>query len=147
MRDPYSSIGFLHRRVRVDQVYSLKYPYDLDDDEKFIEEKDHKWSAWELCESYADFRGYRTNKGGKLDVYRAGKEILKETFNGVIRLYFYPPDPHKEEEEERKGLRDNILHAAKQSHLAWNTLLENSSVHSAGDEEEGSDDSEEDSEE
>jgi ribosome biogenesis GTPase A len=125
VREPYSSIGFLHRRLRVDQIYSLKFPYDLDEDEKFIEEKNHKWSAWELCESYADLRGYRTNKGGKLDIYRAGKEILKETVNGVIRLYFSPPDPIQEEEEEKNGLRENILHAAERSHLIWNSLVEN----------------------
>lgn len=122
LREPYSSVGFIHKRIPLDKVYDLKFPYDLDDDESKEYEKDHKWTAYELCEAYADFRGYRTQKGGKLDSHRGGKEILKEVANGVIRLYFEPPDAEKEEMLEKEGKRENLLDAAREAQKFLETL-------------------------
>ena len=69
----------------------------------------HAWSGYEVCQSFAFLKGYRTRNGG-LDTYRAGEvsllcvptshccttaltgnEILRETLDGHILLFFEPP--------------------------------------------------------
>ena len=41
--------------------------------------KDHSWSAWDICEEFAKDRGFYTAKAARPDVYR-GKESLNVWF-------------------------------------------------------------------
>ncbi len=65
VREPYSAVGFLAERVPVEKVYGLT-----------LEDPSKPWSAWELCERYAQKRDY-TTRHGAWDTYRAGNEILR----------------------------------------------------------------------
>ena len=98
-REPYSAIGFLAKRVPIERVYGLRPVEDPDADPET-----YSWSAWELCEAYAKKRCY-TTKRGRFDVYRAGNEILRETLDGVILLYFAPPltSMRSEAEEQERS--------------------------------------------
>lgn len=49
------------------------------------------WSAYTLCEAYAEQRGFYTRKGGRPDVNRAANLIIRNTYNGQILLAFPPP--------------------------------------------------------
>lgn len=77
VREPYSAIKYLAECIPVEKIYNLE-PID-----------DEPWSAWKICEAYAEKRGYRT-KSGRLDTHRAGREILFDVIDGRIVLYFLP---------------------------------------------------------
>jgi ribosome biogenesis GTPase A len=64
-REPYSAIRYLLERVRVEEVYNLAPPDGSP-------AENYPWSGFNICESYAIKRGYRT-KGGRDDTYRAGE--------------------------------------------------------------------------
>lgn len=81
VREPYSAIKYLAECIPVEKVYNLE---PLNDD---------PWSAWSICEAYAEKRGYRT-KSGRLDTHRAGREILFDVIDGRIVLYFLPDQAH-----------------------------------------------------
>ncbi|ELR25337.1 GTPase of unknown function subfamily protein [Acanthamoeba castellanii str. Neff] len=93
VREPYSAVGFLAERAPVEKVYGLT-----------LEDPSKPWSAWELCERYAQKRDY-TTRHGAWDTYRAGNEILRDALDGRVLLFFYPPEetpdadggPHEDE--------------------------------------------------
>lgn len=87
VREPYSAITYLSQFVPVEGIYKLEPPeqeFDYDPEKGEIE-----WSAWRICEAYAAKRGYH-NRQGRLDVHRAGREILFDVIDGRIVLYFLP---------------------------------------------------------
>lgn len=47
------------------------------------------WSAYEICEAYAEKRNYHTKKG-RPDTHRAGLELLKLVCDGYIVFYATP---------------------------------------------------------
>ena len=51
--------------------------------------EDEPWSAYEICEAYAEKRGYHTTKG-RTDTHRAGLEILQDHCDGRYVLYSLP---------------------------------------------------------
>lgn len=50
------------------------------------------WTPWTLCEAYAEKRGYRTDRRGRPDHQRAGSELVRDTVDGILPLFFLPPD-------------------------------------------------------
>lgn len=48
------------------------------------------WSAYRICESLAQRRGW-FKEGGRPDCFRAGMSIVKDCVEGRLNLYFYPP--------------------------------------------------------
>lgn len=90
MREPFSAVAFLMRRIDIPRTYGLVFPYAEEDDS---EERDdnHKWSAYEVCEALAMKRGF-TLKGGNMDVYRSGKAILKEALRGYLKHMYWLPN-------------------------------------------------------
>uniref|UniRef100_A0A6B2L127 Guanine nucleotide-binding protein-like 1 n=1 Tax=Arcella intermedia TaxID=1963864 RepID=A0A6B2L127_9EUKA len=78
LREPYSAIQYIAERVPIERVYSLEKIY-----------KDASWSAYEICEAYAEKRGYHTIKG-RPDTHRAALEMLKDHLDGRVTLYFSP---------------------------------------------------------
>ncbi len=92
MREPFTAVGFLLRRIDLPAVYGLTFPYDADDDEALPPpDAHHVWSPYEVCEALAAKRGFRS-KGGSLDVYRSGKAIIAESLRGILKtVYWLPP--------------------------------------------------------
>jgi len=76
--EPYTAIKYIAERVPLEDVYRL---------EKI--NPNQPWNAWEICESYAEKRGYHTQKG-RADTHRAGSEILRDHLDGRVVLYFTP---------------------------------------------------------
>jgi len=44
-----------------------------------------------MCEAYAEKRGYKTDRRGRADHHRAGAEIIRDSMDGVLPIFFYPP--------------------------------------------------------
>ncbi|TYZ63177.1 hypothetical protein PybrP1_011507 [[Pythium] brassicae (nom. inval.)] len=88
IREPYSAIRFLAENIALDQVLDLKPRVELFDG---IEEE-LEWTPWTICEAYAEKRGYRTDRRGRPDHQRAGAELIRDTVDGIIPLFFLPPN-------------------------------------------------------
>ncbi|RLN49351.1 hypothetical protein BBJ28_00005417 [Nothophytophthora sp. Chile5] len=43
-------------------------------------------------QAYAEKRGYRTDRRGRPDHQRAGSELVRDTVDGILPLFFLPPD-------------------------------------------------------
>lgn len=54
--------------------------------------KKQDWTPWSICEAYAEKRGYRTDRRGRPDHQRAGSELVRDTVDGIVPLFFLPPD-------------------------------------------------------
>lgn len=92
LREPFTAIAYLLKRIDLANIYGLQYPYDRDDsdDERPIDQA-HHWASYEICEALAIKRGFSV-KGGGYDVHRAGKMILSEALKGIIKpIYWCPP--------------------------------------------------------
>lgn len=61
-------------------------PVDWDKAEQYV------WTAWSICEAFAEKRGFYTAKAARPDVYRAANTILRLTADGRILLSFKPPE-------------------------------------------------------
>lgn len=64
-----------------------------------------------MCEAYAEKKGYRTERRGRPDHQRAGSELIRDTVDGIVPLFFLPPnykgsDPHA---FERNGGKQNVV--------------------------------------
>lgn len=80
VREQYSSIQYIAQRVNLVGILNVELP------------KDYKqWSAWVICEAYANKMKYVTPKNSRPDVYRAGNEILRMIFDGKILFANEPP--------------------------------------------------------
>jgi len=95
-REPYTAVGFLARYIPIEHVYKL-IPVDTDLPAVPSQEalrrirEEHRWSAYELCASYARMRGFtRATKGG-YDAWRGGNFILRDVLDGRVLFYFEPP--------------------------------------------------------
>lgn len=64
---------------------SITPPGDWDKAEQYV------WTAWSICEEFAEQRGFHTAKAARPDVYRAANTILRLTADGRILLSFKPP--------------------------------------------------------
>jgi len=78
VREPYSPIRFIAERVPLETIYKLEKQHD-----------DQPWTPYEICEAYAEKRGYHTQKG-RSDTHRAALEILRDHCDGRVVLYFTP---------------------------------------------------------
>lgn len=93
LQEPYSSVGYLCERTPFVSVLKLIHP-------SLLEEKPHNrnqrsdelnWTAWEVCESWAERRGYKTAKAARHDVYRAANSLLRLAVDGRLCLCLRPP--------------------------------------------------------
>ncbi|KAI7872945.1 hypothetical protein BDF14DRAFT_1960989 [Spinellus fusiger] len=82
VQEPYSVIQYLAERIPLEKMLSLTPPH--------LGEKEHQWSAWSICEAYAEQRGFHTAKAARPDVYRAANVILRLVNDGRILLSFKP---------------------------------------------------------
>uniref|UniRef100_A0A3Q3M0U3 Guanine nucleotide-binding protein-like 1 n=1 Tax=Labrus bergylta TaxID=56723 RepID=A0A3Q3M0U3_9LABR len=93
LQEPYSSVGYLCERTPFLSVLKLKHP-------KLLESKPHQrnegseelsWTAWDVCEAWAERRGYKTAKAARHDVYRAANSLLRLAIDGRLCLCLTPP--------------------------------------------------------
>ncbi|KAM6995417.1 guanine nucleotide-binding protein-like 1 [Tautogolabrus adspersus] len=93
LQEPYSSVGYLCERTPFLSVLKLKHP-------RLMENKPHlrnegseelSWTAWDVCEAWAERRGYKTAKAARHDVYRAASSLLRLAIDGRLCLCLTPP--------------------------------------------------------
>ncbi|KAF0686171.1 Aste57867_22023 [Aphanomyces stellatus] len=87
-REPYSAVRFLAENVPLEAILNLAAR--VQEFDGYFEPLD--WSAWTLCEAYAEKKGYKTDRRGRPDHHRAGAELIRDCMDGVLPLFFYPPD-------------------------------------------------------
>ncbi|XP_017561536.1 guanine nucleotide-binding protein-like 1 [Pygocentrus nattereri] len=86
LQEPYSSVGFLCERTPFLSVLRLTHP-----EQSPCTQQDHDWTAWDVCEAWAERRGYKTAKAARNDVYRAANSLLRLAIDGRLCLYLRPP--------------------------------------------------------
>merc|ERR1711916_377378 len=67
VREPFTAVGFLAKRVNLPAMYGLSFPYGDDADADTVADAHHAWSSYEICEALAMKRGFGL-KGGGFDV-------------------------------------------------------------------------------
>lgn len=86
VREQYSSINYVAQRVNLVGILNIQLP-----------EEYNEWSAWVICEAYANKMKYVTQKNSRPDVYRAGNEILRMIFDGKILFAIEPPQKYDQD--------------------------------------------------
>lgn len=102
-RDPQSCVRYLATHLPLERLFGLKRPEGSTDDEE--------WCAFDFCEAYAAKRGFFVKNGkGALDIHRASLAIIKEAFDGSVRLFFSPPKiDFLESAEFQKYVKPHLL--------------------------------------
>ncbi|KAI8974363.1 P-loop containing nucleoside triphosphate hydrolase protein [Pilobolus umbonatus] len=85
VQEPYTCIQYLAEHIELEKILSLKPPVDKEDLDRF------EWTAWFICEAYAEQRGFHIAKTADYDGYRAANVILRMVTDGRILLSFKPP--------------------------------------------------------
>ncbi|KAM9263864.1 LOW QUALITY PROTEIN: guanine nucleotide-binding protein-like 1 [Morus bassanus] len=80
LQEPYSAVGYLASRLPLPPLLNLRPPSAA-----------AGWTAWDICEAWAEKRGYKTAKAARNDVYRAANSILRLAAEGRLRLCLRPP--------------------------------------------------------
>lgn len=87
VQEPYTPVGYLASRIPIVKLLGITHP-----------EQNSEWTAWNICEAWAEKRGFFSAKGGRTDVYRAANNILRMAVDGRLCLFMLPPNYTKEEE-------------------------------------------------
>ncbi|XP_028410961.1 guanine nucleotide-binding protein-like 1 [Dendronephthya gigantea] len=97
VREPYSVVGYLAACTPLEKILNLVHPKATqEDDENTL--VDLKWSAWDICDAWAEQRGFHTAKAGRPDTYRAANNLLRLATDGKIVICLYPPGYTSKEE-------------------------------------------------
>uniref|UniRef100_A0A3B5MPG8 Guanine nucleotide-binding protein-like 1 n=1 Tax=Xiphophorus couchianus TaxID=32473 RepID=A0A3B5MPG8_9TELE len=90
LQEPYTSVGYLCERTPYLSVLKLKHP-SLQEKESQQSVEEPSWTAWDVCEAWAERRGYKTAKAARNDVYRAANSLLRLAIDGRLCLCLRPP--------------------------------------------------------
>ncbi|KAI8054861.1 P-loop containing nucleoside triphosphate hydrolase protein [Thamnidium elegans] len=90
-QEPFSAIRFLAEHIPLQKILALKVPASWKASDELNEDEEYQWSAYSICEEFAEQRGYHTAKSAGPDVNRAANTILRFTAEGRILLSFKPP--------------------------------------------------------
>uniref|UniRef100_H2TUH7 Guanine nucleotide-binding protein-like 1 n=2 Tax=Takifugu rubripes TaxID=31033 RepID=H2TUH7_TAKRU len=90
LQEPYSSVGYLCERVPFLSVLKLKHPSLQDGDQGNQLTEGLSWTAWDVCEAWAEKRGFKTAKAARNDVYRAANSLLRLAVDGRLCLCLRP---------------------------------------------------------
>ncbi|XP_068426723.1 guanine nucleotide-binding protein-like 1 [Clinocottus analis] len=93
LQEPYSSVGYLCERTPFLSVLKLKHPrlMEIKPHQRNEESEGLNWTAWDVCEAWAERRGYKTAKAARNDVYRAANSLLRLAIDGRLCLCLRPP--------------------------------------------------------
>lgn len=80
LREPFSAVQYLAERLHLVKLLNIAHPENSDE-----------WSAMDICDGWAQKRGFRIARTGWLDSYRAANNILQMALDGKITLCLYPP--------------------------------------------------------
>ncbi len=97
-KEPFSVVQYLAERLDLPKI--LKLPNQRE-----------KWSAYDICEAWAEKRGYMTARSQRLDVARSANHILRMTLEGRIMLALRPPkyEPAKWTEHPDVAVIEDLL--------------------------------------
>ncbi|KAI8068633.1 hypothetical protein BC940DRAFT_298669 [Gongronella butleri] len=136
VQEPYTIVQYLCEHIPLEDILSL-VPPNVDVGPRFenwpadlplpkdLDDSPRPWSAWMVCEAYAEQRGFFTAKAASPDAYRAANAILRLTCDGRILLSFKPPgfftttkyeQKRVEEADRQRERRDE--HASEDDHDA-----------------------------
>ncbi|KAM8954293.1 guanine nucleotide-binding protein-like 1 [Pelodytes ibericus] len=106
IQEPYTSVGYLACRIPVSKLLKLSHPDKSQDN----------WTAWGICEAWADKRGYKTAKAARSDTYRAANSILRLAVDGRLCLCMRPPgySQQKEAWEQHADTQEMLAHTQAQ---------------------------------
>ncbi|XP_046987293.1 guanine nucleotide-binding protein-like 1 [Schistocerca americana] len=154
LREPYSAIQFLGERMDLPHLLQIKHP-----------EGDEEWSAVDICDGWAQKRGFFTARTSRLDSYRAANHLLRMALDGKICLCMRPAGYSNNKElwenheyvetvhwvqakgqEKNTELKDGTESSDEESDTSEKQIShENTGEKSEGDSEEEDDDEEEES--
>ncbi|CAG0890527.1 unnamed protein product [Darwinula stevensoni] len=97
LQEPYSAVQFLAEALPIVKMLRLVHP-DHEGNAPYNPDR-YEWCAWDVCDAWAEKRGYRTKKAARLDTYRAANHILRLALEGKICLCLYPPGYNKSKSE------------------------------------------------
>uniref|UniRef100_A0A8C5QJ13 Guanine nucleotide-binding protein-like 1 n=1 Tax=Leptobrachium leishanense TaxID=445787 RepID=A0A8C5QJ13_9ANUR len=108
IQEPYTSVGYLTRHIPIPQLLKLNIPADS---------VPSGWTAWSICEAWADKRGYKTAKAARSDTYRAANSILRLAVDGRLCMCMRPPGYalQKESWEQHPDTIEIIAHIQAQA--------------------------------
>ncbi|XP_019849904.1 PREDICTED: guanine nucleotide-binding protein-like 1 isoform X1 [Amphimedon queenslandica] len=112
VKEPYTSIGYLAERVPLVELLQLSHP----EEEKMEEgdtvggaiatvssESSLNWTAWNICDAWAEKKQYFTARAARLDTYRAANHLLRLASDGRVCMFFMPPGYLAEKEGWEKN--------------------------------------------
>lgn len=93
LQEPYSSVGYLCERTQFLSALKLKHPSLQENEPQQGNQgsEELSWTAWDVCEAWAERRGYKTAKAARNDVYRAANSLLRLAIDGRLCLCLRPP--------------------------------------------------------
>ncbi|XP_066470746.1 guanine nucleotide-binding protein-like 1 isoform X1 [Tiliqua scincoides] len=117
IQEPYTSVGHMAVRIPIQALLKLRHP----DAEHGKPEP--PWCAWDICEAWAEKRGYKTAKGARNDVYRAANSLLRLAVDGRLCVCMRCPGytaqkatwEHHPETAEIAALQEAHRHDGKRS--------------------------------
>lgn len=80
VREPLSVVNYLAERLDLPKILKLQ----MEPGQKY-------WSAFLICNAWAEIRRFFTSRTSRPDVFRAANEILRMALEGRLCLTFYPP--------------------------------------------------------
>lgn len=91
VREPYTAIRYIAERIPLQKLLKLKHPDAVGNT------LGHSlaWSPFDICDAWAEKRGFITAKAARNDTYRAANNILRMAVEGKICLCMTPPGFHK----------------------------------------------------
>ncbi|OCT67929.1 guanine nucleotide-binding protein-like 1 [Xenopus laevis] len=146
IQEPYTSVGYLSCRIPVPQLLKLLQPSGGEEG----------WTAWNICEAWADKRGYKTAKASRSDTYRGANSLLRLAVDGRLCLCMRPPgySLQKEAWQKHPETKEMTVHSQAQGQATNDPSSgreeEEEEISSSGEEEDEQDrdaDEEEDAEE
>nr|XP_054769733.1 guanine nucleotide-binding protein-like 1 [Lytechinus pictus] len=89
VQEPYTAVGYLAQRIPLTQILRIRHPEADGSPEGAT---GAHWSAYDICEAWAEKRGFITAKAARKDVYRAANNILRMAVDGRLCMCMTPPD-------------------------------------------------------
>ncbi|XP_043533808.1 guanine nucleotide-binding protein-like 1 [Chiloscyllium plagiosum] len=116
IQEPYTSIGYLAARIPVAKLLKLKHPKVEEGTPEEQEQGQARFTAWDICEAWAEKRGYKTAKAARNDVYRAANSILRLTVDGRLCLCMRPPGYTVQKAEWQQHVETLEIAALQEAH-------------------------------
>ncbi|KAI8646153.1 hypothetical protein BD408DRAFT_440384 [Parasitella parasitica] len=109
VQEPYSAVRYLAEHIPLEKILAVTPPGDWEN------ANEYQWTAWSICEEFAEQRGFHTAKAARPDVYRAANTILRLTADGRILLSFKPPGFFSTSKYEKLRVIEADLRAQQES--------------------------------